>query len=196
MHVDAQSPGRRDPDERVQVGAVHVEEGAPWRAGCAAACTMSGSKTPSVLGTGHHQRGHVVVLERARSSVARSSVPAGVDGDLHDVEAGEGGRGRVGAVRGVGDQDLLARVSPRVVPAPRIISMPVSSPCAPAAGCSVTRAMPVIAIERLLQLPHELQGALHRVLGLQRVEHARAPRRRATSSLIRGLYFMVQEPSG
>ena len=52
--------------------------------------------------------------------------------------------------------------------------MPVSSPCAPAAGCSVTASMPAIAHSVLLQPVHHFQRALHRLVGLQRVDAGEA----------------------
>ena len=48
--------------------------------------------------------------------------------------------------------------------------MPVSSPCAPAAGWSVTAAMPLISHEPLLELPEQLERALGDRVGRQRVE--------------------------
>ena len=74
-------------------------------------------------------------------------------------------------------------------------SRPVSSPWAPAAGCSVVASMPAISASQLLELVHELESPLDerlRLVGMQAGEALEA----ATTSLTLGLYFIVQEPSG
>ena len=48
--------------------------------------------------------------------------------------------------------------------------MPVSSPCAPAAGWSVTARMPGDLGERRLQLPEQLERALRDLVRRHRVE--------------------------
>ena len=76
-----------------------------------------------------------------------------------------------------------------------MISRPVSSPWAPAAGCRVVRARPAISASHRLELVHQLERALGERLRLVRVQTGEAlePRRR---SLTLGLYFIVHEPSG
>ena len=86
--------------------------------------------------------------------------------------------------------------SPRSAKYARISIRPVSSPWEPAAGCSVTAGSPATSARISLQLPHQLERALGAVVLLVRVEVARSPGSRATRSLTRGLYFIVQEPSG
>ena len=50
--------------------------------------------------------------------------------------------------------------------------------------------------ERFGQADHELERALDGLVGLVRVQARRSPRDAAASSLMRGLYFIVQLPSG
>ena len=73
--------------------------------------------------------------------------------------------------------------------------MPVISPCAPAAGCKVMASMPVISMSCSLSILHDAQRALRDPLRLIRMR-VREAVQRATNSLTRALYFMVQEPSG
>ena len=47
--------------------------------------------------------------------------------------------------------------------------MPVNSPCAPAAGCSVMVSMPVISIRQRLQQAHDLERALRERFRLVRM---------------------------
>ena len=75
-------------------------------------------------------------------------------------------------------------------------SRPVSSPWAPAAGCSVVACRPAISASQPLELVHELERALDERLRLVRVQAARSPRGAPTRSLTLGLYFIVHEPSG
>ncbi len=72
----------------------------------------------------------------------------------------------------------------------------MSSPWLPAAGWSETAARPGDLREDLLQAPHELERSLRALLLLQRMEVAESRRASASRSLTRGLYFIVQEPSG
>jgi hypothetical protein len=77
----------------------------------------------------------------------------------------------------------------------RISSRPVSSPDAPAAGCSVAAAMPVIS--------HSVSSTSTIRANQPWVNEAGAagwtpanPGRAATASQTLGLYFIVHEPSG
>ena len=105
---------------------------------------------------------------------------------------------RVGAVRRVGDEHLRPLLAARRGGRRVIISMPVSSPCAPAAGCSDTASMPVISASIARELVHELQRALRAAASGRRSgwRPAEAAAGAAMSSLIFGLYFIVHEPSG
>ncbi len=76
-----------------------------------------------------------------------------------------------------------------------MISTPVSSPCAPAAGCSVTAAKPAISASISCRLwisaiaPWTLSAAWSGWM-------AAKPGSRAATSFTLGLYFIVHEPSG
>ena len=72
---------------------------------------------------------------------------------------------------------------------------PVNSPCAPAAGCSVIGIHARDFEQAVLQQLNNFQAALRQLLRLIGMSVA-MPSRRATNSFTRGLYFMVQEPSG
>ena len=87
------------------------------------------------------------------------------------------------------------RALPRASCAARMIIMPVSSPCAPADGCSVIASIPAIS--------DKLSARVLRISRFPCASSAGAPgwipARRgfaASFSLTLGLYFMVQEPRG
>ena len=74
-HVDAEIARPGDADERVHVGAVHVDHARPSRAGCRPPARMFSSKTPSVFGIGDHDGRDVFVDVRpsgARCPPARA----------------------------------------------------------------------------------------------------------------------------
>ncbi len=73
--------------------------------------------------------------------------------------------------------------------------MPVSSPCAPAAGWSVTAAMPLISMSCCSRLQSSSRVPCATASGASGWSLAK-PNRRAAHSLILGLNFMVHEPSG
>ena len=73
--------------------------------------------------------------------------------------------------------------------------MPVSSPCAPAAGWSADRAHAGDLGEDPLELPQELERPLERPRPVSGWRLAK-PGSRAAPSLSFGLYFIVHEPSG
>ena len=61
------------------------------------------------VGVGEHQRGHVFVhLRCERGQIDHA---AGVGLEVFDLVSGDGGGGGIGAVGGIRDQDLLARVA-------------------------------------------------------------------------------------
>ena len=98
------------------------------------------------------------------------------------------------AVSGI--DDLASRSSPRSSKYARISVRPVSSPCDPAAGCSVTASSPTTSASIRSQPPHQLERALGALVVLVRVQVAEAGRAPPARSLTRGLYFIVHEPSG
>ena len=55
-----------------------------------------------------------------------------------------------------------------------MISTPVNSPCAPAAGCSETASKPLISFSHSLQLVHQRQISLHGFHRLQRMREEKA----------------------
>ena len=75
-------------------------------------------------------------------------------------------------------------------------SRPVSSPAAPAAGCSVAACMPGDRAQLALEVAQQLEPPLAERRGRGGVDVARARGIAATSSNAFGLYFIVHEPSG
>ena len=90
---------------------------------------------------------------------------------------------------------LVRLRSPRLIWYCRMSIRPVSSPCAPAQGAKVNLYMPVMAARALSISSYTLQAPSVRRAGMRGCRPAK-PCRAAISSLILGLYFMVQEPSG
>lgn len=76
-----------------------------------------------------------------------------------------------------------------------MISTPVSSPCAPAAGCKETAAKPLDLGQADLQLEQQLHRALGHLRVLQGCRLVK-PGSAAAFSLTLGLYFMVHDPNG
>ena len=64
---------------------------------------------PERVGIGHHERGHILVDELRQGGDVQHTGGAGRDA-RHCV-SGDGGRGRVGAVGGIGDENLLAGIA-------------------------------------------------------------------------------------
>ena len=77
----------------------------------------------------------------------------------------------------------------------RTMRIPASSPCAPAAGCSVTRASPVSSASARSSRHASSSVPCETSSGASGCEAAN-PGSRAISSFRRGLCFIVQEPSG
>ena len=73
--------------------------------------------------------------------------------------------------------------------------MPASSPCAPAAGWSVTRSMPLISASSRSSAWNSASRPCTCSAGESGCAAAK-PGRRATRSFSFGLYFIVHEPSG
>ena len=144
--------------------------------------------------------GLVIMIPAVSSSISAATVsgamtPRSLGRDRHGGVAAQGGARRIRAVRRVGDQDL--RPLPPPVP---MVGVDDQHP----------RQLPVGAGRRLqrhrvqardlgqepLQLEHQLQrplGELGRQQRMGRGEPREAP---PGVSLILGLYFIVQEPSG
>ena len=77
----------------------------------------------------------------------------------------------------------------------RMIRSPVSSPCAPAAGWNVSRAIPVASQSARSSVAEELERPCARSSSHSGCSVAN-PGSAAASSASFGLYFMVHEPSG
>ena len=77
----------------------------------------------------------------------------------------------------------------------RMSRSPVSSPAAPAAGCRVAAAMPVISHSASSSSTSSSSQPWVRAAGAAGWTSA-SPGRAATASQTLGLYFMVHEPSG
>ena len=67
---------------------------------------------------------------------------------------------------------IVSRSSPRSAKYARMSMRPVSSPCDPAAGCSVTAGRPATSARIPCRLPHELERSLGALVLLVRVEVA------------------------
>ena len=76
-----------------------------------------------------------------------------------------------------------------------IMSIPANSPCAPAAGCKLTCAIPLISLRYSCSSNISWRLPCDRVSGVYGWCCAN-PGREAVSLLTFGLYFIVQEPSG
>ena len=87
------------------------------------------------------------------------------------------------------------RGSPAAAWKARIISRPVISPWAPAAGWNVTLAMPVSSV-RIPSVSHSMRSAPCTWDSGCQGWRLRKPASAAVSSLTLGLYFIVQDPSG
>ena len=110
-HVNAEIAGPRDAHQRIHVGAVHVDQRALVVQNVAQIFAMFSSNTPTRVRIRHHQAGNIVrdaLLERFQIDHA-----AVVRFDVLDRVADHRRRGRIGAVRGIGHQDLLARIAAR-----------------------------------------------------------------------------------
>ena len=107
-HVHAEIAGARDAGERVHIGAVHVEERAAFVEDGGNFCDAFLEDAESA-GVGQHQRGDVVADKFAQ--VIGVNLAAAVGFDVLHFVSGDDDRGRIGAVRGIGDQDFVARIA-------------------------------------------------------------------------------------
>ncbi len=109
-HINAEIAGPDDPQQRVQVGAIAIDQ------------TAGGMndldhlqhvlvKQAERVGVGQHQAGQgVVAFGRQRFQI---DIAAWVGCQLDHPHAAHGGSGRIGAVGRIGDEDFVAFVSPR-----------------------------------------------------------------------------------
>ena len=112
-HVHAKVSGARFAHQGVHVGAVHVEQRALGVEDFGDLRNLA-LEDANGRGVGEHQRGGFFIhLPRERFQV---DAALGVRLEVLNRVAADGRRGRVGAMRGVGDEDFLARVALRLVP--------------------------------------------------------------------------------
>ena len=112
-HVDAEVAGAHFADQRVHVGAVHVEQRAlgVQNVGDLVDLVFEDAERGRV---GEHQRRGVFVdLARERFEI---DAAVGVRLEVLDLVAADGRGGRVGAVRRVGNENLAAGIALRLVP--------------------------------------------------------------------------------
>ncbi len=110
--VDAEIAGPRLADQRVHVGAVHVEQAALGVQDVGDLVDLLLEHAQRV-GIGEHQRGDIFVhLRCQRRDVDHA---ARVRLQILDRVAHHRGGGRIRAVRGVGNQNFLARIALRLV---------------------------------------------------------------------------------
>ena len=104
-HVEAEIAGSRDAGQRVHVGAVAIDETAALvhQPHDLADVLL---EQPKRIRIGHHDAGNGVVAGDAHR--LEIDIAAGVGGQFDRGKARHGGRGRIGAVGGVGDEDARA----------------------------------------------------------------------------------------
>ena len=155
--VDAEVARPGDPEDGVEVGAVVVDQTARLVDGRDDLLDVLVPQ-PEGVGVGDHQPGGVRSHRRAQR--VEIAVAARVGGDRDDLEPGHHRGGGVGAVGAVGDQDLGA---------PGVAAGEVPGADDEAAGQLALRAGDRLQrdlvetgdlAQHLLQLAHQLQGAL------------------------------------
>ena len=112
-HVDAEVAGAHLADQRVHVGAIHVEQRALGVENVGDLVDLV-FEDAERRGIGEHQRGGVFV-DLAREGFEIDAA-VGVGLEILDLVAADGRGGGVGAVGGVGNDDLAARIALRLVP--------------------------------------------------------------------------------
>ena len=166
-HVEAHVAGPRHPDQRVEVGAVVVQQ----RAGVVGEPRDLEDvllEDAEGVGVGHHHRGDVLVEVGGEVGDVDGAVHVALD--RHHLEAARRRRRRVGAVRAVGDEHAGALG----VAAVRVVRLDHAQPgpLAVRAGGRLQRhpRHPGDRGEHPLQPPHQLERALHVRLVLVRVQ--------------------------
>ena len=110
--IGAVVAGPRQPDLRIQVGAVEIDLPAM---GVHDVADLADVLLEHAMrgGIGDHQGGEVLrVLFRLGAQIGDVDIAPAVAGDHHDLHAGHLGGGRIGAVRGGGDQaDVAVRLA-------------------------------------------------------------------------------------
>ena len=142
-HVEAQVARSRDAHDGVKIRAVAIHQATGFVDDLGYFQQIFVEQAERI-GVGQHQTGCIRPGHFAQ--VVEVYVAASVALDRDHLEATHGRRRRVRTVGSVRHQDFSA---PGVALAPggkaRIVCTPTSSPCAPAAGCSVTASKPAIS---------------------------------------------------
>ena len=165
--VEAQLGRLGDPDDRVQVGAVAVDQpaGLVHQPGDLQHVLLEEAQR---VGIGQHEAHHRVVQVGLES--LQIDVAAAIRGQFDHLQAGHARRRRVSAVRRVGHQDLGAL---GLTPVDLVLAHDQhAGQLAVRAGCGLQRhCVKACHLGQVdLQLQQELHGALHHVLVLQRVD--------------------------
>ena len=166
--VEAHVARARLAEDRVEVRAVAVRVRAD-RVHRLGDLERSASRTArSVLG--FVSMNAATSVSSAALSASRSTSPVLVAGDRDGLPAAHRDADAGFVPCAVSGMMTFLRASPRAVCAARNTISAVSSPWAPAAGCSVTPGRPRDLGERVGQADHELERALDGLLGLVRVD--------------------------
>ena len=192
-HVDAEIAGPRHADQRVHVGAVHVEQRAlgVQDLGDLVDVLLEDAERVRI---GDHQRGDIFGhLRFERGDVDHAAC---VRLRCSRPRSRRWPRWRDWCRARNRESGSSCADCPASRDSARISRMPVSSPCAPAAGCSVIASMPVISSRQSLERLDDFAARPARAPPADRDAPWRGLRGARPTSLTRGLYFMVQEPSG
>ena len=106
--VDAEIAGACDADERVHIGAVHVDEAA-FVVHDAADLANVFFEDADGVGVGDHETGHIVGHGLREGFEINHATFVRLD--VFDGVADHHGRGGIGAVGGIGDKDFFARIA-------------------------------------------------------------------------------------
>ena len=172
--VEAHVARPRDAHHRVEVGAVVVERGAHVVHDARDLADVA-VEQPERVRVREHQAGHVV--RGLRAQVVQVHAAVGVGAHLHHLVAGHRHGGRVGAVRRVGREHLVAVLAAVLVERAREQQ---AGQFAVRAGAGLKRHVrqPADLGQRALQVPHQLERALGVLVVLQRVQAREAGQRR------------------
>ena len=172
--VDAHVAGARDADVGVEIRAVAVEIRALCVEDVRHFADVGFEETEGV-GDGDHQRGHVFVDGCFEYSEIDGA--AVVRFQFLDLIAGECCRRGIGPVRGVGDEDVLARVAAL---RERLVHHQDAGQLAMCAGHRLQRHARHAEdfLQRLLERPQQLEIPLHLMLRLERMRLRESPRAR------------------
>jgi len=163
--VDAHVAGAGDANERVEIRAVAVQIRALAVKDVRHRANLALENAERVR-NGDHQRGDILVdcllqdVQIHRSSAVRLQ--------LANFVAGESGRRWIGAVRRIGDQNVFARVAAL---RQRFVNHQNAGELTVRAGHRLQRhpRHSQDRLQRLLEVPQQLEISLHLMIGLQRM---------------------------